>query len=125
MPYVSTGRYVTRARPLPLERLARVQDGLVLGRRRDHVVALVAIELDDALDGEVVGLGRTAGEDDVLAFRVQEAAAISRARRQPPSRQSQPKPWLRLRRSRMTSLKYGSIASSTRGSTGVVAWLSM
>ena len=37
----------------------------------------------------------------------------------------QPKPWLRLAALPNISVKYGSIASSTRGSTGVVAWLSM
>src|SRR4029078_7774710 len=34
------------------------------------VIALVAIELGDALDGEVVALGRAAGADDLLAALV-------------------------------------------------------
>ena len=38
---------------------------------------------------------------------------------------SQPKLWLRLAALPNMSVKYGSIASNTRGSTGVVAWLSM
>ena len=38
---------------------------------------------------------------------------------------SQPKAWLRLAGCPNFSVKYGSIASSTRGSTGVVEWLSM
>ena len=37
----------------------------------------------------------------------------------------QPKLWLRLAALPNFSVKYGSIASRTRGSTGVVAWLSM
>ncbi len=36
-----------------------------------------------------------------------------------------PNEWLRLAALPKRSVKYGSIASSTRGSTGVVAWLSM
>ncbi len=56
-------------------------------------------------------------------------APISRATCSRPastaSSASQPKPWLRLAALPKASLKYGSIASSTRGSTGVVALLSM
>ena len=37
----------------------------------------------------------------------------------------QPNTWLRLAALPKCSVKYGSIASSTRGSTGVVEWLSM
>ena len=50
-----------------LEALAGVEDGLVLGHRRDDVVALVLVELGDALEREVVALGRAAREDDLLA----------------------------------------------------------
>ncbi len=38
---------------------------------------------------------------------------------------SQPKAWLRLAALPKLAVKYGIIASSTRGSSGVVAWLSM
>ncbi len=38
---------------------------------------------------------------------------------------SQPKAWLRLAAFPNVSVKYGIIASSTRGSSCVVAWLSM
>jgi hypothetical protein len=38
---------------------------------------------------------------------------------------SHPKGWFRLAGWPNRSVKYGSIASSTRGSTGVVDWLSM
>ena len=39
-------------------------------------------------------------------------------------RTSQPKAWERLDALPKSSVKYGSIASSTRGSVGVVAWWS-
>src|SRR5216683_3334671 len=51
-------------------------------------------------------------------------AICSRALSTPPSA-SQPKGWLRLAGCPNFSVKYGIIASSTRGSTGVVDWLSM
>ena len=38
----------------------------MLGDAGDDVVALLFVELDHALDSQVVGFGRTAGEDDVL-----------------------------------------------------------
>src|SRR5205085_8095149 len=38
---------------------------------------------------------------------------------------AQPNEWLRLAELPNSPLKYGNISSSTRGSTGVVAWLSM
>ena len=37
---------------------------------------------------------------------------------------SQPNPWVRLAALPKVFVKYGSIASRTRGSTGVVEWLS-
>ena len=46
--------------------LAGVQGGLVLGHLGDDVVALFAVHLRNALDGEVVALGGAAGEDDLL-----------------------------------------------------------
>jgi hypothetical protein len=51
---------------LLLEALARVEDGLVLGHRRDDVVALVLVELGHTLEGEVVALGGAAREDDLF-----------------------------------------------------------
>ena len=39
---------------------------------RDDVVALLAIHLGDALDRQVVGLGRAAREDDLLRVRADE-----------------------------------------------------
>ena len=62
------GEIGDRRQALPLERLAGVEDGLVLGRRGDDVVALLLVELDDALDRQVVGLGGAAGEDDLLGL---------------------------------------------------------
>ena len=55
-----------------LEALAGVEHRLVLGDARDDVVALLAIHLGDALDREVVGLGRAAREDDLLRVRADQ-----------------------------------------------------
>jgi hypothetical protein len=46
--------------------LASVEHGFVLDRLRDDVVALLAEHFCDALDHEVVGLGGTAGEDNLF-----------------------------------------------------------
>jgi len=66
---------VTVARPFR-SRLAGVEDRLVLDRAGDDVVALVLVELDHALDGEVVGLGGAAGEDDLLRLGVDQAGDL-------------------------------------------------
>ncbi len=55
-----------------LEALARVDHRLVLGDARDDVIALLAVHLGDALDREVVRLGRAAGEDDFLGVRADQ-----------------------------------------------------
>src|SRR5665213_1171134 len=55
-----------------LERTATVENRLMLGYTRDDVVALVLVKIDDALDGEVVGLGRAAGENDFLGLGVDQ-----------------------------------------------------
>src|SRR5262249_12859622 len=51
-----------------LQALARVEDGLVLGLQGDDVVALGPVELGDALQSQVVRLGCTAGEDDLVGL---------------------------------------------------------
>ena len=48
----------------------------MLGDCGDDVVALVLVELDDALEGQVVGLGGAAGEDDLLGLGVDEAGNL-------------------------------------------------
>src|ERR1700678_1528294 len=45
--------------------LAGVEDGLVLGDLGDDMVAALLVHLGDALDGEVVALGRAGVEDDL------------------------------------------------------------
>ena len=50
----------------PFQRAATIEHRLVLGDAGDDVVALFLVELDHALDSQVVGFGRPAGEDDVL-----------------------------------------------------------
>ena len=52
----------------PFQGLTRVEHRLVFGHTRDDVVALVLIELGHALDGQIVGLCRTAGKDDFLGL---------------------------------------------------------
>ena len=65
-------RQVGDAVAVLLEPLAGVEDRLVLGDARDDVVALLAVHLGDALDREVVRLGRAAGEDDLLRVRADQ-----------------------------------------------------
>ncbi len=55
-----------------LEPLARVDHRLVLGDRGDDVIALLPVHLGDALDREVVGLGRAAREHDLLGVGADE-----------------------------------------------------
>ena len=76
----------------------------------------------DALDGEVVGLGGAAGEDDLFRARRPMSAATCRRAASTASSAFQPKACVRLAALPKCSEKYGSIASSARGSTGVVAW---
>ena len=59
-------RQIGHAEAMLLQPLAAVEHRLVLGRLGDDVVALLAIHLGDALDGEVVALGGAGGEDDFL-----------------------------------------------------------
>ena len=116
-----------RRRPQPgdakpcVERPARLEHRLVL------VAAVMMwprrLLAGHALKREVVGLGRARGEDDIVRLGVQRARPSWRARapRRP-----------RVLAERVAraggvaepSVRYGSIASRTRGSTGVVAWRS-
>ena len=115
-------RQVGDARALLLELLARVDHRLVLGDARDDVVALLAVHLGDALDREVVRLGGAAREDDLLRVGADQLGhLLARASRPPPPPPSRTR-GCGSRRCRSAAVKYGSIASSTRGSTGVVAW---
>ena len=77
-----------------------------------------------ALDREVVGLGRAAREDDLLAARADQRRDLLRARARPRRCASQPNRCCLLAALPNFSVKNGSIASSTRASTGVVAWWS-
>ena len=58
--------------PHALQALAGVEDGLVLGLQGDDVVALGPVELDHALERQVVRLGGAAGEDDLLGLGADE-----------------------------------------------------
>ena len=109
-------RQVGDVEALFLEALAGVEHRLVLGLRRDDVVAAVLVELRGALDRQVVGLGRARGPDDLLAAGADErpdllARVLDRLLRRPAEAVR------RLAALPKTSVKYGSIASTTRGST--------
>ena len=71
------------------------------------------------LDRHVVGLGAAGGEHDLLLADPQEVGDLL-ARGLEPSRASRPKPCT-LDGLPNRSLKYGSIASTTSGCTGVEA----
>ena len=61
-------RQIGDAAAMLFELLAGIENGLVLGRRRDDVVALFGVHLGHALDRQVVRFGGAAGEHDL--FRV-------------------------------------------------------
>ena len=52
--------------------LAGIEHRLVLGYLGDDVVAALAVHLGNALDGQVVALGRAGGEDDLLGGRANQ-----------------------------------------------------
>jgi hypothetical protein len=92
----------------------------VLDRRRDDVIALSAQRLGGTTDRQRVRLGGPAREDDLASLGPEQrrhpvARLVDRRLRRPTERVRAagglPKCWL----------KNGSIASRTRGSTGVVA----
>lgn len=61
---------------LLLEITAGVEDALVLRLGGDDVALLLFIEVHDALDGDVVGLGGAGGEDDFLGGGVDEGGDL-------------------------------------------------
>jgi len=99
----------------------RVEDRLVLGARGDEVPALRPVELGGALDREVVRLGGPARPDDLLRRRADELRDLL-APASTSSSARQPNAWLFEAALPYSSRSVGSIASSTRGSSGVVAW---
>ena len=100
------------------------QHGRMLGGHADQVVALAARPLADAADRQVIALGGSAGEHDLPGRRPDRRGDRLRAPRRPRPWLRQPNTWLVLAALPYFSPKYGSIASTTRGSTRVVAWLS-
>ncbi len=100
--------------------LAGVEHGLVLGHLRDDVVALLAVHLRDALDRQVVRFGGAAGEDDLLRRGVDQAGDL-RARVFHRFFGRPAEGVVAAGGVAELLVKYGSIASTTRGSTGVVA----
>ncbi len=59
-----------------LEALTGVQHGLVLNGLGDDVIALFAVHFRDALDHQVVGFGRAAGENDLFRRGVDERSNL-------------------------------------------------
>ena len=94
----------------------RVENGLVLGGGRDEMVAAPGRRKRDSLDGQVVRFGGPRGEDDFSwILRRGRAATCSRAR-STASLASQPKRCDVLAALPYSSVKYGNMASTTRGS---------
>ena len=96
----------------------------MLGLDGDDVVALLLVELGHALDREVVRLGRAGGEDDLLVVAADQrrdllARVLDRGLGLPAER---------VVAARRVAEVLGEVRQhrlDTRGSTGVVAWLSM
>jgi hypothetical protein len=127
---VGAGLEVGDLEALLLQTLARVERRLVLVLGGDDVPADLArprgclgVHRRRALDRQVVRLGRAAREDDLLAVRADQprdlpAGGLDRVLRDPAEAV------VPAARVAVVSVKYGSIASTTRGSHGVVAALS-
>jgi hypothetical protein len=105
--------------------LARIEHGFVLGHLRDHVVAALAVHFRNALEGQVVALRGAGGEDDLFGGRADQPGDLLAGRihglLRLPSKGV-------VAAGRVAELPWSSKAaspSSTLGSRGVVAWLSM
>ena len=96
----------------------------MFGHLSDDVIAALAVHFGDALDREIVRLGRAGGKDNLLGGRADQLGNLARAVSTAASA-SQPNAWFRLAAFPNLTKKYGIIASRTRASIGVVAWLSM
>ena len=56
--------------------LAAIEHGFVVGYLRDDVIAAGAMKLGDALDGQIVGFGSAAGEDDLARVGADQAGDL-------------------------------------------------
>ena len=65
-------RQIGHAKAELLQMFAGIEHRLVLGDRSDDVVALLAVHLGDALNGEVVTFGGARGEDDLFRGRADQ-----------------------------------------------------
>ena len=118
---VRTDRQVCDARALALEIPASVDDRAVLGQARDDVISFGPICLCDALMARLFDSVAPLVKTISFALAPMRPATWARAF-STASFEVQPNEWLRLAALPNFFVKYGSIASSTRGSTGVVAW---
>ena len=75
------------------------------------------------MQGQAVGLGAAASEDDLARLGADQFGHLPRARVSIASRASRPS-WCKLEDCPRSAPRYGAAASSTRGSGGVVAALS-
>ena len=78
-----------------LQALAGIEHRLVLGDLGDDVIAALPVHLGDALDGEIVALGRAGGKDDLLGGGADQLGYLF-ARLFDGRSASHPKEWLRL-----------------------------
>ena len=78
---VAAGRDPSNAEALALQTVTRREDRLVLEGDRDHTVTATGRSGGScrALDGQVVGLASTGGEDDLAGARAEGPATASRA----------------------------------------------
>ena len=69
---VGLHRQIRHAVAVLFKPLAGIEHRFVLGHLGDDVIAALLVHLGDALDGEVVALGRARGEDDLLCRRADQ-----------------------------------------------------
>src|SRR5437879_13333890 len=96
-----------------LQALAGVQHRLMFDYLGDDVVALLAVHLRDAFDGQVIRFRGPTGEDDLLGIGVDQTRYLG-AGVFPASSAPQPKGWVRLAAVPDLSPKKRRIRSRTR-----------
>ena len=118
-PTVSVDRQLDDLEPELLEVAQAVADRVMLDRARHDPVPTGLAGPGRALQGEVVRLGPAGREDDLARLGVEPGASRSCASSSA-ARARRPKAWADDGLPN-TSPRYGSIASTTSGRTGVVA----
>ena len=111
---------IRRAKPVALERTARIQNRAMLGRHRHNMTPISRRPRGDTFDREVVRFGRPAR--DAFSKTRHDGSAPCSLACSTALAAFHPNGWFLLDALPKCSVKNGSIASSTLGSTGVVAW---